>query len=221
MNHWIKKSKIDLSYYFYFKMDSKDFEDELFAEPTLDDADGDKELLGWLKKAREALRKYFHHTSLTDWTLEKDEDGVKYWSKPHEDSSMQYIKRQMQVKGSMMDCIKIIRSSEYELQTDGRLASIDIIKEYNAMSDIVKMIFKGNLVVSDRIFLMFRTLQQLPNGNYAICQVSVNPDIVEVDSSAVVQAIIFCLASIYFRHLYLCFWKLLIVNDLYFINLSI
>ena len=111
----------------------------------------------------------------------------------------------MQVKGSMMDCIKIMRSSEYELQIDDRLSSIDIIKEYNAMSDIVKMTYKGNLVVSDRIYLMFRTLQQLPNGNYAIWKVSVNPDIVEVDSSAVVQAIIFCLASIYFKHLYYVF----------------
>ena len=60
------------------------------------------------------------------------------------------IKRQTEIKGTMMDCIKVIRSNDCLLQSDDRLTSIDIIKEYNAMNDIAKLVIKGNLVVSDR-----------------------------------------------------------------------
>ena len=72
-------------------------EEQLFAEPTLDDADGDEELLGHLKTAREKLKYFFEIRDDPNWELYKDENGVIMWTKPIEGSDIKWIKRVMEV----------------------------------------------------------------------------------------------------------------------------
>ena len=100
-------------------------------------------------------------------------------------------KRYMEVNADMMQLIKLMRDPDASKLTDEKLKEFEYWYDYNSSSHILKLRVQGNLVVSDRALVVFTTLQQLPNGSYAIINFSVDTDKTQVDSSCVLQSINF------------------------------
>ena len=121
------------------------------------------------------------------WSLDYDSDGVSLWTGNIETSSFKIVKRQMEVKASMMDLIKILRDPEITKSSDERVKEFGYCHEYNSNSHILRIRAQGNLLVSDRMLIVFTTLQQLNNGSYAIINFSIDTDKTTVDADWVLQ----------------------------------
>ena len=178
-------------------MDSKDSEELLFPEPTLEDADGNGEFLRHLIKARELLQKFYELRKKSDWNVEYDSDGVTLWSRPHEESSVNYCRRYMEVNANMIEVIKIMKDSEENKSADEKITEYEYCYDYNPSSHILKIKLKGNLLVSDRVIIIFDILQELSNGSFVRVTFSINTDKVEVESGCVVaNNTMYCLAKL-------------------------
>ena len=117
----------------------------LYAEPTLEDADGDEELLGYLKTARDNIAHFLEIYDKDGWAVSYDTDGVTLWSKDHETSSIQYGKREMEVNVSALDLVKLLRDPEFMKACDDRLKEYEYAHEFNSSSRILKVRVAGSL----------------------------------------------------------------------------
>ena len=91
----------------------------------------------------------------------------------------------MDVKVNIMEAIKAMRDKDFIFQTDSRLKLLDTVEEYSAFSSILKQTFSGNLVVSDRVHIIFSTLQVLSSGSYSHIEFSIDTDKAQADDGAV------------------------------------
>lgn len=131
--------------------DENDINTMLPKEPTLNDANGDKDQLAILLQARETLIALWDLKDNHDWKFVKEnKEGQTLWKGKPETSTEFLIKRHMIVDKSLDETTEIMRKIKTHLQAHPKMESLDVVQKINTDCRVSHQIMNGNAILSSR-----------------------------------------------------------------------
>ena len=111
------------------------------------------------------------------WKLEKEvkfKDSIgKLWSNSDKQSGLNAILRKVEINVPQQQAIDFFKDEIKFSNLNDNLKETKIVEDLGNETCYVYHCFKGNLVVSDRDFSLFKHCFELPDGRFAIVSFSV------------------------------------------------
>lgn len=146
------------------------------------------ELIDWMLKARENLLEALELTEADGWESVKEKGGIGLWRKKATDSSINIIKRTMEVNVSAEEVLKFYKDTDAIKSVNKKIVENYIVQSFTDTCKLIRREIKGSLLVSNRDMSIFSNTIQLTDGSIAISMFSVEHD--KVPKTKAVRAIL-------------------------------
>lgn len=131
-----------------------------------------------IHKAKNKFMDYQKMLKKSGWNLEKEikyrSGTAKLWSNSDKKSGLNAILRRIEIDVPHRDACEFFKDEIKFSRLNDNLKESKVVEDLKNESSYVYHCFKGNLVVSDRDFSLFKHCMNLPDGRFAIVSFSVD-----------------------------------------------
>lgn len=139
-------------------------------------------------KARENLQEAFELTEAEGWESVKEKGGIGLWKKKATDSSINIIKRSMEVDVPLQDVLSFYKDPEAIKSVNKKIVENYVVHSFNDTCKLIRREIKGGMLVSNRDLSIFSNAIHLTDGSVAISMFSVEHD--KVPKTKAVRAVL-------------------------------
>ena len=139
-------------------------------------------------KARENIQEAMELSQSDGWDSVKEKGGIGLWKRKSTDSSINVIKRSMDVDASVEDILKFYKDPEGIKSVNKKVIENYVAVPLTDSCRIMRREIKGSLLVSNRDMCIFTNTIKLTDGSIAISMFSVEHD--KVPKTKAVRAVL-------------------------------
>lgn len=125
----------------------------------------------------------------TDWELQKDENGIKVWTKDYPDSKFKQFKATAKFKTELKNVVAVFLDIENMGVWYDRVEEVTLVKKFSEMEGTYKIDFGLPWPVKDRISAVRATLSHDPGTNVVTVKTKYEKGIIEESEDLVVTDI--------------------------------
>ena len=113
-----------------------------------------------------------------DWELQRNESGIKVWTKDYPDSNIKQFKAETKIKASLKNVVAVFLDIENMGLWYDRVESVEMVKKISDMEGIYKINFDLPWPVADRVSAVRAILLHDPTTNVVSVNTNYEPGVI-------------------------------------------